>query len=225
MESWQASVGDRCPNARTSWERTAQPHVAAALLEGFDADGAAAAGAIEAPPLSVVFLGYRREQMAHPLDGLGNLNPSAEGWMLSGALFCSTMFPGHAPEGHLALAGYVGGSRAPEFVGLSAAHLVRLAQAEFAELLGARGDPMVARVRQWPRGLPQPRVGHGKRVAALRGTEERWPGLFLTSNYFIGPSVAGCLAQAGAVAARAHAFLLGQAVEAQNLAESRLDVA
>ncbi len=79
------------------------------------------------------------------------------------------MFAGRAPEGHVALAGYLGSCRAPDLAGLPAGELVRLARADFRDLLGVRGDPVVARVRQWPQGLPQHRVGHGRIVAALRG--------------------------------------------------------
>ena len=91
-----------------------QPHVAAMLLEGLDADGAEAAASIDAPPLATVFLGYRRAQVAHALDGLGYLAPSTERHALSGALFASSMFARRAPEGHVALSAYLGGAGAPD---------------------------------------------------------------------------------------------------------------
>jgi len=184
-----------------------QPHVAAGLLEDLDAAGAAAAGAIAAPPLAVVFLGYRRGQVDHPLDGLGYLTRGRAGRALNGALFCSTMFPGRAPEGHVAFAGYIGGARAPEAALAAPGDLIAAARAEFRDLLGATGDPVVARVRQWPRGLPQYQLGHGVRLAALSGLERRRPGLFVTGNYFEGPSVGACVAQASGAAARVHGFL------------------
>lgn len=184
-----------------------QPHVAAALLEGLDAEAAAAAGAIEAPPLAVVFLGYPRTRVSHPLDGLGYLTPARAERSLNGALFCSTMFPGRAPQGHVALAGYLGGDRAPDLARLPPAALVDIVRSEFADLLGARGEPVVASVRQWPRGLPQYRVGHDEVIGALAAAEDRWPGLFVTGNYFAGVSVAACLAEATRAATRAHGHL------------------
>ena len=188
-----------------------QPHVAAALLEGVDTEGAEAAAAIDAPPLAVVFLGYRRAQVAHPLDGIGFLTPASEDRPLTGALFCSTMFSGRAPEGHVALAAYIGGARAPHLAGLPSADLVAVARAELGELIGARGEPVLARVRQWPRGLPQYRRGHGRLVAALRGAEDRQPGLFVTGNYLSGLSVAACVAEAKATSERVQGYLLGRA--------------
>jgi oxygen-dependent protoporphyrinogen oxidase len=184
-----------------------QPHVVAQLLDGLDDDAAVAAGAIEAPPTAVVYLGYRREQVAHPLDGLGFFSPQSEGRSLNGVQFCSTMFEGRAPEGHVSLAGYFGGDTAPELARAPADALVALVRDEFGDLLGAKGEPVVARVRHWPRGLPQYRLGHADRVATLRAAQDRLPGLFLTGNYFDGPSVGACLGQATITAERVQATL------------------
>ena len=191
-----------------------QPHVAAALLDGVDSSAVEAAAAIDAPPLAVAFLGYRRRQVDHPLDGLGYLSPSGEKRPLTGALFCSTMFPGRAPGGHVALAGYVGGARMPELAKAPREELIAVVEAEFQELLGVRGDPVIARVHQWPRGLPQYRLGHGWRVKILRELEQRVPGLFVTGNYLVGPSIAACLAQAKETSARVHAVLIDRAAGA-----------
>jgi oxygen-dependent protoporphyrinogen oxidase len=184
-----------------------QPHVAAGLLEGLDCAAMEAAAGVAAPPLAVVFLGYRRGQVEHPLDGLGYLTPSGERRALGGVLFCSTMFPGRAPEDHVALAAYIGGARAPDAALAPASELVAAAQTEFRDLLGVRGEPVVARTRQWPRGLPQYRLGHGARVAALLGLEQRRPGVFVTGNYLAGPSIGACVTQAVDTAARVHEFL------------------
>jgi len=184
-----------------------QPHVAAALLSGIDVDGAAAAASIDAPPLAVIFLGFRREQVEHPLDGLGYLAPAGMGLALTGAQFCSTMFAGRAPQGHVALAGYLGGARDPHLATRPAAELVAIARTELRDLLGTHGEPVISRVRQWPRGLPQYRLGHCRRVATLGTTHERTQGVFVTGNYLAGPSVAACLTQATQTAARIHEFL------------------
>lgn len=184
-----------------------QPHVASSLLDDLDAPSAEAMAEIAAPPLSVVFLGYERGQVEHPLDGLGYLSAPNEGRVLTGAQFPSTMFRGRAPDGRVCLAGYLGGARNPDAARMSAEDIVGAARDEFRDLLGVRGEPLVARVRHWPLGLPQCGLGHGARVAAIRGAHERLPGLFLTGNYLSGPSVSACLEQALTVAnvlARCH---------------------
>ena len=173
-----------------------QPHVTAGLLEDVDATAATAAAAIKAPPVAVVFFGYRRDQVSHPLDGLGYLSPVSEGRSVSGALFASTMFEDRAPEGHVALSAYIGGSRAPDLAGISADELMAEARAEYADVLGVKGDPVVSRVRQWPLGIPQAGVGHTSLVNDLRSMSDRAPGMFATGNYLNGPSVAACVAEA-----------------------------
>jgi len=184
-----------------------QAHVAARLLEHVDQDAAVAAGAISAPPIAVAFFGYRRTQVEHPLDGLGFLTPVCERRAITGALFCSTMFPGRAPDGSVAIAGYFGGARAPDLGSLTPEALVDLARGEFRDLLGARGEPVVAQVRHWPLGLPQYGIGHGKRTAALDELSHRVPGLFVVGNYLRGVSAADCLGVARVTAARVDHFI------------------
>lgn len=188
-----------------------QSRVAAELLDSLDTHAASAANQIETPPLAVVFLGYTRRQIAHPLDGIGFLAPSSERRQVNGAMFCSSMFAARAPDGFVALAAYVGGDRAPQLARLPADNLVALVRQEFSELLGAKGEPVLARVRHWPCGLPQYRIGHRDLLAVLDGLSQRRPGLFLTGNYMAGVSVAACVAHASHAAARARTFLDRQA--------------
>lgn len=187
-----------------------QPHVSAALMEGMDVAAAEAISEIAAPPIAVAFLGFKRNQVDHPLDGLGFLTPTSEKRCLSGALFPSSMFRNRAPQGHVALSGYVGGARAPEMALMSAQDIAALARDEFHDLLGAKGEPVVARVRQWSQGLPQLATGHGQRLKRIQEAELRHPGLFLTGNYFTGPAIATCIKQSLETCARVDGYLAGR---------------
>lgn len=169
-----------------------QPHVAAHLLAPLVPGAAGECERIAAPPLAVVFLGYRRDQVAHPLDGLGYLTPGCEGRIVNGGLFCSSMFSGRAPAGHVAIAAYIGGARAPDHACLSMRTLIDIVRGELAQLVGARGDPVVARVRQWPRGLPQFQRGHSLLVERIEQALCDTPGVFVTGNYLRGVSVGAC---------------------------------
>lgn len=190
-----------------------QPHVAAQLLSGIDADGAAAAADIAAPPLAVAFLGYGRGQIDHPLDGLGYLAAKNEGRLANGAQFCSTMFPGRAPDGSVSIAVYFGGARNPDMGACPENELIACARDELRDLIGATGEPEIARVRHWARGLPQYTIGHRDRLAGLSGAQERHPGLFLTGNYFKGPAIAACLGLAKETAGMVGGYLAGRQAE------------
>lgn len=173
-----------------------QPHVAAQFLEGIDPVGAAAAGAISAPPINVVFLGYRREQVAHPLDGLGVLSTKDPSRIITGLQFPSTMYPGRAPDGHVAISVYAGGVRNPELARISDADLVGQVSGELALMLGISGAPVVVRTRRWALGLPQYTLGHGGRRATLETTHERHEGLFVAGNFLQGVSMSNCIESA-----------------------------
>ena len=180
---------------------------AAGVLDDIDAGAAAALAAIPHPPLAVVFLGYRAEDVAHPLTGLGYLAPRAEGRPVLGTIFSSTLFPGRAPPGYVALTAFVGGARQPELARLPPDELNALVAHEAGELLGARGAPVVARTRYWMRGLPQYEMGHTAKVETVRRVERTNPGLFVTGNFLAGMSTAVCVEQAMLTARRADAHL------------------
>lgn len=184
-----------------------QPHVAAGLMAALDDRAGGALGAIAAPPVAVVFLGFRREQVAHPLDGLGFLSTRAESQVISGVQFPSTMFPSRAPEGHVALSAYIGGSRSPEAARLPSEELSAIVLSELRPLLGLAAAPVVTRVRHWERGLPQYALGHNERRADVDAAQDRLPGLYLTGNYLAGVSITSCLEQAARTAERADRFL------------------
>ncbi len=184
-----------------------QPHVVASLIEDIDRDAAAAAGQLAAPPMAVVFLGFRRPDVDHPLDGLGYLSAPAERRLSNGAQFASTMFAGRAPEGHIAVSFYFGGAVNPDIGRRPADELVDIACDEAADLIGARGRPVISDVRHWSLGLPQYCLGHGKRIEKIRLAETNNPGIFITGNYFNGPSVAQCLALAADTAGNVASYL------------------
>src|SRR5206468_3423812 len=60
---------------------------------------------------AAVFLGYRREDVTHPLDGHGVMIPWTEGLRTSACTFFSSKFTGRAPEGHVLLRGFLGSAR------------------------------------------------------------------------------------------------------------------
>ena len=93
---------------------------------------------VDYPPVASLFLGFRREQVAHPLDGFGALVPAVEHRAILGVLFSSTLFPGRAPAGHVALTVYVGGTRQPDLARLAPEALRPRVLADLRDLLGVQ---------------------------------------------------------------------------------------
>jgi oxygen-dependent protoporphyrinogen oxidase len=149
--------------------------------------------AIEHPPVTSVFLGFRREDVAHPLDGFGMLVPEVEQGSILGTLFSSTLFPERAPEGHVALTSFVGGTRQPDLALLDDDALVDLVRGELSRLLGVRRDPVYVHLKRWRRAIPQYTLGFGRHKAALAAFERQAPGLFVGGNARDGISLANCI--------------------------------
>jgi oxygen-dependent protoporphyrinogen oxidase len=148
---------------------------------------------IEHPPVASVFTGFRREDVAHPLDGFGVLVPEVEGGKILGTLFSSSMFPGRAPEGHVAVTTFVGGVRQPELARLAPAELLRLVRTELERLLGVRAAPVFSHVAQWPRAIPQYTVGYQRHKDTFAAFEAAAPGFFIGGNARDGISLANCI--------------------------------
>ncbi len=177
-------------------------YAAARVLAPLAPSAAEALASIEHPPLVVVALGYRRAQIAHPLDGLGVLTPTVERRKVLGVLFSSTLFAHRAPDGHILLTAYVGGARQPELAQLPRDELIAMVKAEAASLLGASGEPVFESLRYWRQSLPQPDLGHSLRIDALSALEGEYPGLVVTGNYVSGVSTSACIDSAVAAAGR-----------------------
>lgn len=182
-------------------------------LAGVEFPGVAAAASlpalreIEHPPVVSVFTGFRREAVAHPLDGFGVLMPEVERRQALGVLFSSSLFPGRAPAGQVALTTFVGGVRSPELAALDDDGLRRLVQEELRALLGVHGEPVRFGVHRWRRAIPQYTVGYARFKGILAAVEAAAPGVFIGGQARDGISLAYCiesgrrLAQAAATAA------------------------
>ncbi len=170
------------------------PGRAAALLADVDSHAAAALAAVRFASTAAVYLGYRRADVAHPLDGHGLIVPEAEGLHTSACSFVSTKFPGRAPLGHVLLRGFLGGVRHPGSVDGSDDDLVARVHDEMAPVLGLRGSPMLTRVYRWPSATPQIEVGHRQRLAVLERRLTTLPGLFVTGAGLRGTGIPDCIA-------------------------------
>lgn len=173
--------------------------------------GLAKLSEIAHPPVVSVFTGYRREQVAHALDGFGVLMPEVERGQILGTLFSSTLFPGRAPAGHVALTTFIGGMRSPELAARDDAGLRTLVAEELGRLLGVRGDPVIFRVQRWPRAIPQYAPGYARFQEAMAAVERGAPGLFLGGNCRDGISLANCIGAGRRLAREAAAFTAARA--------------
>lgn len=180
---------------------------AAPLVEPLAPEAAAILAAIPFASSATVLLGYRREDVRHPLDGYGLVVPRTEGLRTAACSFFSTKFPGRAPAGHVLLRGFLGGTRDPDVLDLDDEALARVVRDEMGPVLGIAGEPVLARVFRWPHATPQMEVGHLDRVAEMEGRLSALPGLFVTGAGLRVTGLPDCIAEGTRVAAEAAKFL------------------
>ncbi|HOK76761.1 MAG TPA: protoporphyrinogen oxidase [Verrucomicrobiota bacterium] len=165
-------------------------------------------GAIHYPPVASVVLGFRREDVAHPLDGFGMLIPQVEGFKILGTLFSSSLFARRAPPGHVTLTTYIGGVRDPELALLPADELVRITVADLSRILGVAGKPTFRHCMLYPKAIPQYELGYGRFKALMSDLEGKLPGLFFAGHYRDGISLADSIISGHDVAQRISAAIV-----------------
>lgn len=174
---------------------------AASLFASSQPGLARALEAIPYAPVAVVCLGYRREDVTHPLDGFGFLIPRNQGTRILGMIWTSSIFPAHAPDGAVSLRTLLGGARDPAIVEGSTEELVPLVQREAGQLLGLQGEPLESKVYRWVQGIPQYNLGHARRIEQIDTERHKLPGLFLAGNAYRGVGINDCVREAGRVSA------------------------
>jgi oxygen-dependent protoporphyrinogen oxidase len=154
------------------------------------------------PPIARLALGFRRAQVAHPLDGFGVLVPRRERMSILGALFSSSMFENRAPRDHVLLTVFAGGARNPELLYHSADQIAQLALDDLRGMLGISGAPVFADVIKLGRSIPQYNVGYAAVKGLVARLETNNPGLYFAGNFCHGISVSDCIASGAAAAER-----------------------
>jgi protoporphyrinogen/coproporphyrinogen III oxidase len=162
------------------------------LLTALDADLAALHAEIPYASSAIVTMAYPLDEVSSPLDGYGYVVPSAEGSDVLACTWTSSKWAGRAPEGVALLRVYAGRFGGRDVTADSDDELVALARAEVRPL-GIAGEPMLARVQRWPRGMPQYVLGHPGRLEKIDAALEGHPGLALAGAAYQGVGIPDCI--------------------------------
>jgi oxygen-dependent protoporphyrinogen oxidase len=158
------------------------------------------------PPVAVLVLGFRREDVAHPLDGFGFLVPEVERRHVLGVLFSSTLFPGRAPDDHVTLTAFVGGVRNPDLAHADQPTVSARVMDDLRALLGAKGEPTFRAFHLWPKAIPQYDLTYGRFKDIMDEAERRNPGFALAGSYREGVALGEAIASGEEAAARVAAL-------------------
>jgi oxygen-dependent protoporphyrinogen oxidase len=123
---------------------------------------------IEHASSATVNVAFRREQIAHALNGFGFVVPFVERRTLMACTFSSVKFGGRAPENSILLRAFVGGALQPEMFDLSDAEMISGVLNDLHNLLGLKGEPLFAEIARWHHSMPQYAVGHLEKARKIK---------------------------------------------------------
>jgi oxygen-dependent protoporphyrinogen oxidase len=211
---WSVELLDGPPLEASAVVLATEAHASARLLDSYDPTLALHLRSIPYASSVVVNIAYRRDQVAHPLDGFGAVVPAIEGRSILAVSFLSVKFPRRAPTGTVLLRVFVGGATQPELCEYDDERIQALVRGELQELLGATSEPLLVEIDRHSRAMPQYTLGHLERVAAVRLQTARHPGLILTGNAFDGVGIPDCIRNAQAAGDQVLAALADPATPA-----------
>jgi oxygen-dependent protoporphyrinogen oxidase len=166
---------------------------AASLITPWAPDLGREVGAIPVAGAAIVVAAYRRQDVAHPLDGFGFVVPLVERLRILSGSFGSVKFNGRAPDDMVLTRVFLGGACQPELLALDDRELKNVAHEELGKLLGIRAAPEFAEVVRWQGTMPQYHVGHLDRVAKIEQMTAKIPRLALAGNAYRGVGIPFCV--------------------------------
>lgn len=144
-------------------------------------------------PVASMMLGFKKNQVKHPLNGFGMLNSLSEKSKMLGALFSSTLFPGRAPNDCVSINVMLGGSRTPEHGHMSESAMKASAMDEIRRLLGIEGNPIFSNVLKWEKAIPQLNLSYSSVLKQMEKCERKFSGIHFAGNYRGVISVGDCI--------------------------------
>ena len=180
---------------------------AAGLVGSLSPELSRALGRMRSAPAVSVHLAFRRENVAHPLDGSGFLSPRSEPGPVAGCTWMSSKWSGRSPDDYVLLRAFLR-SQGDALPDSSDAALADAACDALRPLLGIRGAPERFWVHRWESALPQYEVGHTEWLDAVAQRLDECPGVFLCGASYRGIGVPDCVRQGRDAAEQAFAFAL-----------------
>lgn len=191
--TWRVTVGGKEIIDADAVILAAPAFRSADLLTRVASDAAAEMKNIAYASTATVSLAYRREVFRRTPDTFGFVVPAIEKRKIMACTFSSLKYSGRAPEGHILLRAFVGGSLQPELSSDDDRTMEKNVRDELATLLGVTVPPQFTRVWRHPNSMPQYHVGHEARVKRIETALQRFPTLALAGSAYHGVGISDCV--------------------------------
>lgn len=142
---------------------------------------------------ATVNLAFQKDDFPRELDSFGFVVPATEKRKIMACTFSSLKYPGRAPEGHVLLRAFVGGSLQQESFRDDDATMERGVCEELFSLLGVKSEPLFSRIWRHPSSMPQYHVGHNERIKRIETALSEFPTLALAGSAYHGVGISDCV--------------------------------
>jgi oxygen-dependent protoporphyrinogen oxidase len=174
---------------------TSPAYVAATLLRPLDRESAALCDAVPYVSTTSVALGWKRSEVAHPLQGSGFVVARRHNTLrITACTWVSSKWSHRAPNDHVLIRAFAGGAHDPGAVDLDDRQLIDMAVRDLAPVLGITAAPALTRVFRSRNSAAQHNVGHAARVASLTQRLGSLGGLFVAGSGFESIGIPDCVA-------------------------------
>jgi len=200
-DGWQATsdtitlAGDRLAIAGPA-------HLAATLVRKTDAVLADELAGIPYAGAAILNLSFASDQLPALPVAAGFVVPAIEKRTILATTFMSVKYAGRAPAGTHLLRVFLGGAGNEAVLDLPDGELIRRACGDLRDLIGLRGEPLLAQVDRWPRSMAQFHLGHRAKVTRIRARESALSQFGLLGNGYEGVGIPDVIAQADTLASR-----------------------
>jgi oxygen-dependent protoporphyrinogen oxidase len=172
---------------------TTPAYTSAHLLRSLAPDAADQLNSIRYVSTGTLSMAFRSADIRRPLHGFGLVIPKSEQRPINAITISSTKFDHRAPDDHVLLRVFFGGSRSPETMSYDDAQLLSVVRRELHNILGIEAAPLFHRVYRWDKANPQYDLNHLEQVA---GIEAALPaGIDVTGSAFRGVGLPDCVYQ------------------------------
>ncbi len=177
-----------------------QPSKMKPLIGQLDKEWDKLLSAIPAHDSATLNLGFRRQDVNHPLDGFGFVVPAKEKKLVVGCTFASQKFEGRAPEGYILLRVFLGAGAVQEIKTQGEPVVMEKVLEELKPILNLRDRPIAHHWATYQASMSYFRPGHLSQVSRMEQKASETKGLYLAGNGLKGVGIPDTIA-AGQLAA------------------------
>lgn len=172
---------------------TTPAYTAADLLRPLAPEPAELLDTIRYVSTGTISLAFRADDIRKPLQGFGLVVPMSAKRPINAITISSTKFDHRAPEEHVLMRVFFGGSRSPESMNYDDEKLLKVVRDELKNILGIEAAPLFHRIYRWFRANPQYDIGHLERIESIEAGLPH--GIHVTGSAFRGVGMPDCVHQ------------------------------